>query len=649
MTEPRPPTPPKQGGPDIGALPQGVHPPNRVERLAAEYIERKLSGEEASLEEYVLQLQDDAERTQLQDLVESVQHVEGLLPRQVREGTVLSGRYRIERQLGAGGMGKVFAARDLTLERRVAVKILAGLDTSELDFGALFERESRLLAQMQHPNIVSIREAASDGDVRYIVMDLVEGKSLGDVLEGAGDSPTRGDSLKSALDLPAPAGGQSLIEVDSWVKTSARIVAEVARTLEAAHAHGVIHRDIKPGNIMLRGDASPVILDFGLAGNMQSETGQLTRGLFGSAAYVAPEQAESGHVGNDPRTDVYQIGLVLYEMLTLSRAFPAGDLSTVLKDIVAGRTTKPRDLNRDIPFELEAIVLKAMHLRPSGRYATARALREDLERYLAGTQAPLAARGGHLAAFFRDARAFTKRNRTQCLVAAALAIGVMIGVWLFGASDDFQVRATRGRAATGVVDVVADHEVVQADDFLGVLIDSDDAVFVYAFSIVGTADDPSRFISPVKPARRDRLVEDLRRHGFGLPLAAGDHDLLCSQVEPRGDPGSSWTEGLLVLSPSEQQAGLELWMADLARARNPEEPGVPYQLAMKMLDPTTTPRGSWNGGRRGPPRGRSLKTLDEGERIQLQTLMSAVRVTDRANLGPFADMRPFRVYFRAWH
>ena len=330
--------------------------------LAAEYVQRRIAGEEADMEWYLEKLRDATERTRFRKFVVGAERVDGLLPRQVREGRILSDRYRIDGELGAGGMGTVFAAQDLKLKRRVAIKVLGALDSDDLDLGSLFKRESELLASLQHPGIVAIFEAARDGDVQYFVMELVEGVSLNRLIDrlsedakGAPRTPRSGEDLRAALKLPAPQGGRDLFLNEPYPRTVARIMAELARTLEAAHSKGVIHRDLKPGNVMLQGDGMPVVLDFGLGGNLQKETGDLTRRLFGSAAYLAPEQAESGEVGSDVRSDIYQLGLLLYELLTLRRAFPGDDLSAVLRAVARGEFVKPRRLRRDIPRDLEAI------------------------------------------------------------------------------------------------------------------------------------------------------------------------------------------------------------------------------------------------------------------------------------------------------
>lgn len=202
-------------------------------------------------------------------------------------------------------------------------------------------------------------------------------------------------------------------------------------------------RDLKPGNLMLRGDATPIVLDFGLGGRMEGEAGELTRRLFGSAWYVAPEQVRAGETGSDPRSDIYQLGLLLYEFLTLRRAFPGDDVSAVLRQIDIGAFQKPRKLNRGIPVDLEATTLKAMELRPDRRYQTAREFREDLERFLSGMGRPTAVSGGVLSLFLRDGRYLLRRNKLSALIVLALTLGVALGsLFIEGGSDSSRTRPT---------------------------------------------------------------------------------------------------------------------------------------------------------------------------------------------------------------
>ncbi len=261
----------------------------------------------------------------------------------------------VRQELGKGGMGRVFEAFDERLQRRVALKVLDQQTAQKPEFAAMFVRESQALAALQHPNIVAVHEAGQDGDANYIVMDVVDGVSLKDVLEvlaqklGSGRPPVAGTVLDEAIARPLPPGGEILIDPTSYVRSVVRIVSDIARALEAAHARGVLHRDLKPSNVLLRGGGQPVLLDFGLAGWLDGDRTDPAQGLYGTCAYLAPEQVRQSRTGSDPKSDLYQLGLLLYEMLTLQRAFAGDDASELMERIVDGRFDRPRKIAQHLP------------------------------------------------------------------------------------------------------------------------------------------------------------------------------------------------------------------------------------------------------------------------------------------------------------
>ena len=526
--------------------------------LAAEYVQRRIAGEEAEMEWYLEKLRDATERTRFRKLVVGADRVDGLLPRQVREGRILSDRYRIESELGAGGMGKVFAAQDLKLKRRVAIKILGALDSDDLDLGSLFKRESELLASLQHPGIVAIHEAARDGDVQYFVMELVEGVSLNKLIDrlAAEDKdrsrkPRTGLELRAFLEVPVPDGGRNLLRDEPLSRTAARVLVELARTLEAAHASGVIHRDLKPGNVMLQGDGMPVVLDFGLGGNLQKETGDLTRRLLGSAAYLAPEQAESGEVGSDVRSDIYQLGLLLYEMLTLQRAFPGDNLSAVLRAVGRGDFINPRRLRPDIPRDLEAICLKAMELDPTKRYASAGELQTDLELFLSGEGRPKAVSGGMLRLLFRDGGYVLRRHRVAASVACALVLGILAGTILMrgSPSDTTQLSVITLNQAKN--EAYSDPVLIRRNELLGVEVVTEEPRWVYAYAAFGPKEDRYKFLAPVWP-----IVESKKRSSFAYQVEPGQTQIFYSQA-------SEEREGLVVFALKERHLLLEDWLKSM--------------------------------------------------------------------------------------
>ena len=599
--------------------------------LATEYVQKRIAGEEADLDWYLERLQDEGERTRFRLLIDGADRIEGLLPRQIREGRVLAGRYRIDGELGTGGMGKVFSARDLRLKRDVAIKVLGTLDSADVDLGQLFARESELLASLQHPGIVSIHEAAREGDVQYFVMDRVEGVSLDrllDRLRGKGGEPKppprTGLDLRAALDLKRPEGGRDLLLDESWSDCVARVMIEVVRTMEAAHGQGVIHRDLKPGNVMLKGDGMPVLLDFGLGGTLQQETGDLTRRLFGSAAYLAPEQAESGQVGSDVRTDVYQLGLLLYEFLTLRRAFPGDDLSAVLRAVEKGEFRRPRQQRPDLTRGLEAICLKAIELRPSRRYRSARDFRADLERYLGGQERPEAVGGGVVTLLLRDSRYLLRRHKVAVSVAAALLVGLISGLILFGGESARQVRMqpVTWNADQELINTHA--TTVRSGEILGVDVTVTGPRWIYAYAVFGPESNPTELISPVRPLdlKTGDPVEEYSRH-----IESGADRIFYSYAsQPR--------EGLVVFALEQPNPILEAWLESMQEDCDAGlVSGISFSRASTHLKALIEPA---RGGR--PPAGWS-------ERLKDRARQSIERIQEAPGTALFFDDLEHQTFF----
>jgi serine/threonine-protein kinase len=269
---------------------------------------------------------------------------------------ILGGRYRIEQELGRGGMAKVFRGEDTVLGRAVAIKILAPQFADDPNFVTRFRREARAAARISNQNLVSVFDTGSDDGVHYIVMEYVEGKTLAEFLTGGGRiMPDR------AID----------------------ITMDVCGALEAAHAQGVIHRDIKPGNIMIDPRGQVKVTDFGIARMATSaETIAETAAVLGTASYLSPEQAQGQAV--DGRSDLYSLGCVLYEMVTGRPPFLGESPVAVASKHVLEQPTAPSKLNRDVTPDLDAVILRAMAKNPANRYQSAEEFRADLERVKRG-------------------------------------------------------------------------------------------------------------------------------------------------------------------------------------------------------------------------------------------------------------------------
>lgn len=285
-------------------------------------------------------------------------------------GRLLGNRYRIERRLGSGAMGAVYRARDLELERPVAVKVLLGMHMDRETAVARFEREATTLATVEHPSVVTIfdRGATSDG-TPFLVMELLEGTPLADVLELVSSTETTGAWDPSAFGITG--------DVDrSFVRQSARWCQEVSEGLAAAHARGVVHRDVKPSNILIREDGRAILVDFGIA--VQAEDPSLTRtgGMVGTPTYLAPE-AVAGTDGRDELRDVYGLAATLYHLLTLEPPY-RGSTAEVLAAIATRAPARARSVRPGLPLEAQAILDAGLARRPEHRYRTMGALGDDL-------------------------------------------------------------------------------------------------------------------------------------------------------------------------------------------------------------------------------------------------------------------------------
>jgi serine/threonine protein kinase len=306
------------------------------------------------------------------------------------------GDYRIIREIGRGGMGVVYEAEQLSLGRRVALKVLPSAASLEPRSRQRFQVEAQAAALLHHEHIVPVFGIGFDQGAHYYAMQLIEGRPLTKVIQELTTKPLPEGSAKEAgatddhhpgigLDRASPprsAGHSSLSR--AHCRETARLGLQAAEALEHAHELGVIHRDIKPSNLLLDGRGNLWVADFGLA-RLPQEDPELTRtgDLVGTLRYMSPEQvrAERGEV--DARTDLYSLGATLYELLTLRPAFDARDRQELVRRILHDEPVLPRRINPSIPRDLETIILKAMEKEPSARYGSARELADDLRRFLA--------------------------------------------------------------------------------------------------------------------------------------------------------------------------------------------------------------------------------------------------------------------------
>jgi serine/threonine-protein kinase len=271
--------------------------------------------------------------------------------------SVLGDRYQVEARIGAGGMAEVYRGFDPVLNRTVAIKVLLPQFARDASFVERFRREAQAAARLNHPNIVGVYDTGQDDGTQFIVMEFIEGRTLGEFL-ATGRRPT-----------PVQ---------------SAEIAQKISSALGAAHAQGVIHRDIKPGNVMVTRDGTVKVMDFGIARVLGPETAPQTSAVLGTASYLSPEQAQGSPV--DARTDIYSLGAVLYEMLTGRPPFTGDSPVAVAYKQVNERPATPSSLNADVPARLDAVVMKALAKNPANRYQSAEEFSEDLDRVIQGQE-----------------------------------------------------------------------------------------------------------------------------------------------------------------------------------------------------------------------------------------------------------------------
>jgi eukaryotic-like serine/threonine-protein kinase len=271
------------------------------------------------------------------------------------EDAVFNGRYKIIEKVGGGGMADVYKAEDQVLGRTVALKILHKQFASDEGFLERFRREARAAAKLTHPNIVSIYDVGEEGGVHFIVMEFVKGMTL-----------------KKLIQKDAPLSTEKVVHISM----------QIAKAMEFAHEHEIIHRDIKPQNVIITDNGEIKVTDFGIARAGATSTMTRTGAVMGTAHYISPEQAQGSIVG--PTTDIYSLGVVMYEMATGELPFRGENPVSVALKHINDTPIPPRSVFGDIPVSLEAVIIKCMTKNPNERYRSADAVREDLKRVIEG-------------------------------------------------------------------------------------------------------------------------------------------------------------------------------------------------------------------------------------------------------------------------
>ncbi len=470
---------------------------SRLDSAAALVVEElidKLQAGDADVEAFIKARPEYAERLRrllpalrvMADLSNSLEDGQRCVEGDAAElGTL--GDFHIVREIGRGGMGVVYEAEQISLRRRVALKALPLAATMDPRHLQRFHNEARAAACLHHGHIVPVFYVGCERGVHFYAMQLIEGQTLAAVIRelrrdqvepealatglrrdqnepealatGRGraraaivEPPAEGEPLtvphvhgpaataetlaKASLSTEGPRRGKE------YYRKVAELGVQAAEALDYAHERGVIHRDVKPGNLMLDGHGALWVTDFGLA-HLQHADGSLTMtgDLVGTLRYMSPEQAMGKRVVVDHRCDVYSLGVTLYELLTLRPAFTGNDRQELLRQIAFEEPPAPRKIERDIPSELETIALKAMEKNPADRYGTAQDLADDLQRFL--QDQPIRARRASLR---QVAAKWVRRHRPVVWATAALflvlaVVGGANGLWWVQKRSAAQVEA----------------------------------------------------------------------------------------------------------------------------------------------------------------------------------------------------------------
>jgi tRNA A-37 threonylcarbamoyl transferase component Bud32 len=312
---------------------------------------------------------------------------------------LLGNRYRLGERIAAGGMGAVYRAVDETLGRQVAVKALRRELADDPTFLERFRREARAAAGLSHPGVAGVYDYGELGGQPFIVMELVEGETLAERLAARGRLP--------------------------WREAFA-IGEQVAAALAAAHAHGLVHRDVKPANILLGRDGRAKVTDFGIAQAAQTATLTRTGMVLGSANYVAPEQAKGGHVG--PAADLYSLGCVLFEAVTGETPYRGGNAVAIATQHVSAPVPDPRERRQDLPPEVAALIVRALQKHPAGRFPSGAAMAAALTaaRHEDGATRVLPAPSGPTRAARVPPRRRAGRARTRPAAVGALVVVALV-------------------------------------------------------------------------------------------------------------------------------------------------------------------------------------------------------------------------------
>jgi eukaryotic-like serine/threonine-protein kinase len=476
-------------------------------------------------------------------------------------GTVLSGRYRLESKLGTGGMSTVYLARDETLERWVAAKVLHREISDQPDQIERFRREARSVAQLSHPNVVSVIDAGEDGGRPYIVFEYIDG-----------------ETLKHRID--AHPGGLPLDE-------SAAYAIEIGRGLGAAHARRLVHRDVKPQNVLIDSEGRAKVTDFGIARELEQDGLTKTGRVLGTTDYVSPEQAMGQPV--DARSDIYSLGVVLYEMLTGSVPFKADNVVGVAMKHVNEKMPDVQRRRRDVSSALAVVVERSTEKKPDKRYRDMNEMLDDLERALEVEVARGGKSTGEVTTVLDSVsprhRLITPRRVSIAgilLVLAATAAALVIAGISGGGKDRGGGGGGPNTATTGAVigiDDATDYDPIGGDGELpeetGFAVDNNPTGTAWVgehydtSDFGGLKDGVGIYVTTDDPAQPTSMTVRTPKPGWDAEVyaaASGPPDALEGWGPPIGSLTNGDTESNIPLQPTADARYFLLWFTKLAPA-----------------------------------------------------------------------------------
>lgn len=429
---------------------------NLIEQAVQKFLDNHLQGQKLDIDEFVKQYPGLEEK--IKQRIKSLHKIDGLfasllksdesdfndsIPQHNLIGQKL-GDFQILRLIGQGGMGAVFLARQVSLDREVALKVISDISGAHKKSIERFRREAKVLAKISHPNIVPIYEIGEQGPYAYFAMEYVSGVSLDKILSSIKQSqPSEKASVvmkkcleaKSVIYDKEQSGPGAEIDTDYIVNIS-RVIIDIASALEHAHKNGVLHRDIKPSNILITSDGVSKLVDFGLAKAETEQTITISGEFFGTPSYVAPEQIQNPEVV-DCRADVYSLAATFYECLTLHAPFEGNTVNKTLVDVISKPPVAPKKYCPRLSADFNTVLLHALEKSPDDRYSTASDFSADIENLLEFK--PIKAKRPSI-----TTRAYKtlRRNPLKVVVVVISILVILLGYFLFSNYTQKRNKAT---------------------------------------------------------------------------------------------------------------------------------------------------------------------------------------------------------------